>query len=102
MDYPERWAVALGCAREAHAVGVALGVAFGFDDVDAYVANFGAGMPRARPSLLLDHMNKRPSEIEAINGMVPVLGAKAGIATPFNLALTAVVRAREAQFNKPG
>src|SRR6056297_150068 len=69
---PERWRVARGAAREAHAVGRAKGVAFGFEDVDEYVRAFGARMPAARPSLLLDHLAQRLSEIDAINGMVPV------------------------------
>lgn len=100
MNNPERWAVALGCAREAYAIGRARRIAFGFDDVDAYVTAFGAQMPGARPSMLLDHMNRRPSEIDAINGMTPVLGAELGIPTPYNQALCAVVRAREEQFKR--
>ncbi|MEC8516952.1 MAG: ketopantoate reductase C-terminal domain-containing protein [Pseudomonadota bacterium] len=36
--------------------------------------------------------------MDAINGMVPVLGARHGIETPFNETLTAIVRAREAAF----
>jgi 2-dehydropantoate 2-reductase len=98
---PERWRVAAGAAREAHAVGRAKGVAFGFDDAEAYVRAFGARMPAARPSLLLDHLAGRRSEIDAINGMVPVLGAETGIATPYNDVLTAVVHAREAEFPPP-
>ena len=32
----------------------------------------------------LDHLAGRRSEIDAINGMVPLLGAETGIATPVN------------------
>lgn len=98
MSDPEAWAVVLGCAREAFACGQAEGVAFSFDDVDAYVHAFGARMPDARPSLYLDHMAKRSSEIDAINGMVPIVGARHDLATPYNQAMTAVVRARETRF----
>lgn len=98
MARPDCWAVAKACAREAYAMGKAKGVAIGFDDVDAYVTEFGEGMPGARPSMLLDHMAKRRSEIDAINGMVPVLGAKLGIPAPYNETLAAVVRAREEAF----
>lgn len=98
---PERRRVALGAAREAHAVGLARGIAFGFEDVDAHVDAFGARMPDARPSLLLDHLAGRRSEIDAINGMVPVLGAELGVPTPYNETLTAVVRARERDFPPP-
>jgi 2-dehydropantoate 2-reductase len=92
------WEIALGCAREAYALGVALGIPFGFDDPDAYVTAFGARMPGARPSMLLDHMSHRRSEIDAINGMVGTLGRKHGIATPYNDVISAVVRARETEF----
>lgn len=98
MGHPARWAVALGCAREAHAAGLAEGVAFGFADVDAYVTAFGARMPGARPSMLLDHMAGRCSEIDAINGMVPVVARRHGLAAPYNETLAEVVRAREAGF----
>ena len=45
-----------------------------------------------------DHQAGRASEIDAINGMVPVVGARHGIATPVNETLTALLRAREADF----
>ncbi len=101
MEDPASWAMALGCMHEAHAIGRARAVRFSFDDAEAYVTAFGTQMPQARPSMLLDHHNKRRSEIDAINGIVPVLGAAEGIATPFNSALSAAVRAREATFDAP-
>jgi 2-dehydropantoate 2-reductase len=101
MADPERWAVALGCLREAWEEGRAQGVRFSFDDPEAYATAFGAQMPAARPSLLLDLMAGRPSEIGAINGMVPVLAARRGAAAPFNQTLAAVIRAREAADESP-
>ena len=98
MGDPARWEVALGCAREAHALGKAQDIAFGFDDIDAYVTAFGGRMPDASPSMRLDHQVERRSEIDAINGMVSTLGRRLGIATPYNDCMSAVVRAREAQF----
>jgi len=98
MRDPVLWEIALGCAREAYAAGRAKGVAFSFEDPVAYVSAFGAKMPDARPSMLLDHHAGRPSEIDAINGMVPVLGRELGIATPYNQVLTAIIKSREAEF----
>lgn len=100
MENAEAWAVALGCMREAHAIGQTRGIAFSFDDPEAYVTAFAAAMPHARPSMLLDHLARRPSEIDAINGIVPVLGAEIGLPTPYNQTLSAIVRAREAAFGK--
>lgn len=98
MDDPDAWAIALGCASEAHQVGLAQGVQFSFEDAPAYVADFAANLRGARPSMLLDHMAQRPSEIDAINGQVPVLGRTHSIDTPFNDTICAVVRSREARF----
>ena len=98
MANPVWWEIATGCAREAFACGLAKHIHFGFDDVTHYVGIFGAGMPLARPSMLLDHLARRVSEIDAINGMVPVLGREMGIPTPCNDILSAVVRRHEEVF----
>ncbi len=55
-------------------------------------------MPDAKPSMLQDHYAKRLSEIDAINGMVPVLGKRLGIPTPYNDVIVAAVKAREECF----
>ena len=100
MNNEAAWQIALACAREAYECGLAEGVAFSFDDLESYVTDFASLMPHASPSLRLDHMAGRPSEIDAINGMVPVIGARHGIATPHNQTLSAIVRAREAAFKE--
>lgn len=98
MANPVWWEISNGCAREAFVCGKAKAIHFAFDDVTQYVSSFGAGMPLARPSMLLDHMAQRASEIDAINGMVSVLGRELGIATPYNDTLAALVRRREESF----
>ena len=98
MAHPDRWTIALACAREAHACGVARNINFSFDDPVDYVTRFAEVMPDASPSMRLDHLAGRASEIDAINGMVPVVGAELGIATPYNETLSAIVRAREEMF----
>ena len=100
MANAESRAVALACAREAYQCGLAEGVNFSFQDVETYVTEFASLMPDASPSLRLDHLAGRASEIDAINGMVPVIGARHGIETPVNETLSAIVRAREAAFRK--
>ena len=76
----------------------ARGIHFSFDDPVAYATAFAEGIPNANPSMRLDHLAGRRSEIDAINGMVPVLGAETGIETPVNSRLSAEVRRREDQF----
>ena len=95
---PQAWQIARTCAREAEAVARAKRINLSFDDVDAYVRAFGENMPDARPSMLLDHLARRPSEIDAINGMVPVVAAEEGLPAPYNEVVTAIVRSREAEF----
>ena len=89
------WPVALGCAREADAVARARGIKLGFDDVEAWVRHFGEAIPKARPSMLLDHMAGRRSEVDAINGAIPPAARALGIAAPYNEVISALVREKE-------
>lgn len=102
MAHSDHWQIALGAMLEAHKIACAKGVPLSFDDPVAYVTAFGEGMPNARPSMLLDHMARRASELDAINGIVPVMGREMGISTPYNDTLTAVLRQREAEFEREG
>ena len=94
----DRRIVALGCMLEAYEIGLTKNIAFSFDDAVAYGVKFAADMPHASPSMRLDHLAGKRSEIDAINGMVPVLGREMGIKTPYNDTLVALVRARESSF----
>lgn len=96
--HPERWAIALGAMQEANAIACAKKIKLAIDDPVEYVTAFGARMPNARPSMLLDHKAGRRSELDAINGWVPELGRALGIPTPYNDTLVAVLRQREAAF----
>ena len=98
VSHEARREIALGCMREAYQAGLARGINFSFEDADAYALNFASVMPEASPSMRLDHLAGRKSEIDAINGMVPVVSAEAGLAAPYNETLSAVVRKREEAF----
>lgn len=98
MANDSQWQIALGCTREVYALGQKMNINFSFADPIEYVTAFGNKMPEARPSMLLDHHARRVSEIDAINGMAVELGQKLDIPTPYNEVLSAVIRAREAQF----
>jgi 2-dehydropantoate 2-reductase len=91
----DAWAVASGCATEAWQVARALGIAVAIDDPVGYVRAFGEKIPNARPSMLLDLMAGRHSEIDVINGAVPVEARRAGLRAPYNEVVTALVRQRE-------
>jgi 2-dehydropantoate 2-reductase len=98
MADPDAWAVALGCTMEAWQVGRATGVSLGFDDPIRYVTEFARTIPDASPSMRLDHLARRPAEVDAINGAVVELGRELGISTPHNATLCAILRRSEARF----
>ncbi len=97
MADPDAWRVASGCAAEAYRVARASGIALDFDDPVAYVRDFGAKIPDARPSMLLDHLAGRRSEIDVINGAIGPAGAKVDVPAPFNEVVTSLVKAKEAR-----
>jgi 2-dehydropantoate 2-reductase len=98
MANPEAWQVALGCTSEAYRLGVAMRVGFPFDDPLRYVTDFAATIPNSSPSMRLDHLAQRPSEIDVINGQVGPLSRAHGLAAPYNETLCAIVRQRESRF----
>lgn len=95
MNDPDAWIVASGCAVEACHVARKRNIKLDIDDPVQYVRDFGSKIPNARPSMLLDHMAGRMSEIEAINGAIPPAAAAVGIEAPFNTVVSALVRAKE-------
>lgn len=95
MEDPDAFRVASGCAVEAYQVARKRGIKLGFDEPVAYVRDFGSKIPNARPSMLLDLMAKRRSEIDAINGAIPPAAAAIGLAAPYNQVISGLVRAKE-------
>jgi 2-dehydropantoate 2-reductase len=100
MGNPDAWKVAEGCSIEAIAVAKAAGIKLDVGDPIEHVRKLGSKIPNAKPSMLLDHLAHRRSEVDAINGAIPVEAAKYNIPTPMNDALVAIIRAREAAFKR--
>jgi 2-dehydropantoate 2-reductase len=98
MQDPYAWPVAKQCAKEAYDTAIAKQINLSFDDPDVYITRFGQNMPEARPSMYLDHLDRRKSEIDAINGMVPVVAKEVGLSAPYNEVISALVRSRELGF----
>jgi 2-dehydropantoate 2-reductase len=97
MDDPDLSRVSAACASEGFAVAKQKGIKLGFDDPVAYVRDFGSKIPKARPSVLLDLLARRKSEIGVINGSIPRVAKELGMQAPTNEALTALVLAKERQ-----
>jgi len=101
MADADAWPIASGCAAEAYRVARARGIRLDFEDPVAYVHDFGAKIPGARPSMLLDHLAGRRSEIDAINGAIPPEALALGLEAPYNSLVSALVRAKETAFDTP-
>ena len=86
MADPDLSRISAACATEGFAVAKGRNIKLGFADPVAYVRDFGSKIPHARPSVLLDLLAGRKSEIDVINGSIP---------RPTNQALTGLVRAKE-------
>jgi 2-dehydropantoate 2-reductase len=95
IEDPDTWRIASGCASEAFAVAKARGVQLDFHEPVEYVRAFGMKIPHARPSMLLDHLAGRASEIDAINGAIPPAARAVGVAAPYNEVISGLVRAKE-------
>lgn len=95
VESPHAWAIASRCAQEALDVGRACGVNLEIADCAAYVRDYGLAIPGARPSLLLDLLAGRPTEVEWINGSVPREGEKVGVEAPTNALITSLVLAKQ-------
>ena len=92
---PDMWHLAAGCATEAFLVARARGIDLDFNDPVEYVRAFGLRHAEARPSMLLDHLAGRASEIDALNGAIPAAAAAVSLRAPLNDAVSRVVRAKE-------
>ncbi len=98
MDDPDIGAISRAAASEAWQVARKAGIAITIEDPVAHVRTFGAGIPRAKPSMLLDFEAGRRCEIDVINGAIPREAAKLGEEAPVNSVLTHLVRFRERNF----
>ncbi|OMC13585.1 2-dehydropantoate 2-reductase [Mycolicibacter heraklionensis] len=98
MDDADMGPVSRATATEAWTVARAAGIGIDVADPVEHVRAFGAQMPNAKPSALLDHLARRVSEIDVINGAVVRTAAQVGEQAPVNATLTALVKAVERQW----
>ena len=99
MDNEHMFNIAKGCAIEARQMGDLKKVNFTFDNTVEYITEFGKKLLNSKPSMLQDVEANRLSEVDAINGMVVTLGKELGIETPYNTAVSSIIKAQEAEYN---
>jgi 2-dehydropantoate 2-reductase len=90
---PDVAEVARDLIRECIAVGRAEGAMLEDELADGIVAAMMQGPEEAGTSMLADRRLGLPLEVDARNGAVARIGARHGIATPLNKALTALLAA---------
>ncbi len=100
IRHPELREVAFDALDEAATIAQAEGI--GLDvtetrEVLMQIAGAG-GTGDNKSSLCIDILNKRPSEIDVINGAIVKLGQKHHIPTPVNKTLVAMVRGLESHY----
>lgn len=94
METPELRAVAEGIMREGLAVAAAEGVAFP-EDVNARFLKYLKNAGPHKPSMCADCENRRRTEIDFLNGAIAERGRKAGVPTPYNETVTALIKGLE-------
>jgi 2-dehydropantoate 2-reductase len=97
MEDTDAWFCASRCAQEAYNIAIAKNINVRINDPIDYVRNFGSKIPGAKPSMLLDALAGRMSEIDAINGAIASAGIEVSVETPFNSVISALVRNKEKQ-----
>ncbi|MDA9114201.1 2-dehydropantoate 2-reductase [Alphaproteobacteria bacterium] len=98
MENEDMFNIAKGCALEARKMGDLRKVNFTFDDTVDYITEFGKKLLNSKPSMLQDVEAQRLSEIDAINGMVVTLGKEHNVETPYNTAVSSIIKAQEADY----
>ncbi len=101
LEVPELKTLAAEVVREAARVAGARGIKTGADPVESAfkVIRDTSGN---RSSMLQDVSRGRRTEIDALNGRICELGREAGVPTPYNSTITALVRGMEKRADKHG
>jgi 2-dehydropantoate 2-reductase len=97
LDFPSTREVADACFQEAIAVAKAMGYDFGPDYLTqamAYLAKVGVH----RDSMCFDIDNKAPTEIDFLGAKIVEYGRQKGVATPFYIAMTNMVKGIESNY----
>ena len=101
LDFPSTREVADACFQEAIAVAKAMGYDFGPEYLEqalAYLAKVGVH----RDSMCFDIDNKAPTEIDFLGAKIVEYARQKGIATPFYVTITNMVKAIEDNYSEVG
>lgn len=91
-NVPETRALIQGAIEEALAVGRARGAPIADDSLEWAMDSLDRFPPQGRSSLAKDFLEDRQVELEGMNGTVSRMGREAGVPTPINDALYAILK----------
>lgn len=80
--------------NEGKAVAAALGIELD-SDPDALIDYGREKAYQHPPSMLTDVLNKRPTEVDALNGGIAAFGEQTGVPTPLNAAIRDIIKGLE-------
>ena len=89
-DVPELRELVSALVEEGRAVSDALGIELEDDPLEL-IGRLAAQNYDHKPSMLQDVLARRPTEIDALNGGIVREGGAAGVATPLNAAIAALI-----------
>ena len=95
LEIPELWVESMEAMREAESVARASGVDMGELDLEDYLREVVTSTADNRVSMLQDLMAGRKTEVDALCGMVIKKGREAGVPTPRNEMMLALIRGIE-------
>jgi 2-dehydropantoate 2-reductase len=91
LHYPELTDIMEAAVKEASQVALAKGVSLQYSDPVAHTKEVCVNTANNKSSMLQDILNKKPTEIDMINGGVCREGREVGVSTPVNAALTNLI-----------
>jgi 2-dehydropantoate 2-reductase len=100
LDYPGTESLLELAVSEAAAVAKAKGIKLECSDAVAHCKDVAARTGKNICSMLQDFNAKRTTEIAVINGAVVDAGLETGVATPFNLTLTNLVKTLQESYDQ--
>ncbi len=101
VDDPNAGALAREVTLESANVARSLRINLPFSEPWEYVQAMARASSNGGSSMRADLANRRPTEIEQINGAIVAAGRRAGVATPYNEALLRLIKAKEGYASKP-
>ena len=95
LDNPKSCAIAEACASEGFAVARKKGIRLPYTDPVARIHEFGRVIPNAMPSMMLDLIAGRRSEVDALNRALAREAERVGVPAPMNGFVATLVEALE-------